>query len=185
MGLIRIQACCKWVAKQGVDIRLIYRESKTTHWPGQQLDIHARRPATSVSILDNWYRRPFLDEYNAKHLITDMLTMWTRYPELLFIGGNTNSVNTCASIDIRNLTGGVYNAESLLEGDNAACFVFEAVQILVPDALSRLAGIGGVILTKLLSVTAILAGLTRPDLVDINRSILGRYPGYRQMSHAV
>ncbi|KAJ7796218.1 hypothetical protein B0H14DRAFT_3158140 [Mycena olivaceomarginata] len=30
MGLIRIQACRKWVAEQGVDISLIYRESKTT-----------------------------------------------------------------------------------------------------------------------------------------------------------
>ncbi|KAJ7758834.1 hypothetical protein DFH07DRAFT_772411 [Mycena maculata] len=66
------------------------------------------------------------------------LAMWLAYPELVLIGGNVNGVNTYAPININNLTRGVYNEESLLEGSSAACFVLQATQILVPDALSDL-----------------------------------------------
>ncbi|KAJ7024073.1 hypothetical protein C8F04DRAFT_1303402 [Mycena alexandri] len=137
-------------------------------------------------IPENWYRRPFLDEYDARHVIPDLLAMWLRYPELLLFGGNINGTNTYAPIDIGNLTGGVFNTASLLEGDNAACFVFQALQILVPDALSGLAGVVGVIVSKLLDVLGpLLAGLTCPKLTTMNREILEQYPGYRQSSHPV
>ncbi|KAJ7676693.1 hypothetical protein DFH06DRAFT_1317307 [Mycena polygramma] len=134
----------------------------------------------------NWYRRPFLDEYTAVHVIPDFLAMWLRFPETLLIGGNINGVNTYAPIDIHNLTGGVYNAAMLLEGDNAACFAYQALQILVPDALSGLAGIVDNIVTKILdAVGPLLASLTCPELRSIDRSVMERYPGYRRTSHGV
>ncbi|KAJ6476002.1 putative oxidase [Mycena vitilis] len=135
---------------------------------------------------NNWYRRPFLDEYTAVHVIPDFLAMWTRFPETLLIGGNINGVNTYAPMDIYNLTGGVYNAAMLLEGDNAACFLYQTLQILVPDALTGLAGIVETIVTPLFNVVRpILAGLTCPELKSIDRSVMERYPGYRRTSHAV
>ncbi|KAF7342399.1 hypothetical protein MVEN_01828900 [Mycena venus] len=134
----------------------------------------------------NWYRRPTLDPYSAQHVIPDLLDMWLRYPELLLIGGNTNGVNTYAPIDVGNLTGGIYSAESLLKGNNAACFVFQAVQILVPDALSGLAEIVDIIVSKLLdAIGPLLVGLTCPELKTIDRTMLERYPGYRRTTHAV
>ncbi|KAJ7155613.1 hypothetical protein C8R46DRAFT_1295367 [Mycena filopes] len=137
-------------------------------------------------IPDNWYRRSLLDAYDARYLLPDMVRMWIAYPELLLIGGNINGVNTYAPIDVGNLTGGVYNALTLLEGDNAACFALQALQILVPDALSGLAGIVEGIVSKLIDAVApLLDGLTCPRLTTLDRSILEQYPGYRRTSHAV
>jgi hypothetical protein len=134
-------------------------------------------------IPDKWYRRPV--DYGIDAL-TDMVAMWLRYPELLIIGGNVHGVNSFAPIDINNLTGGVYSATKLLEGNNAACFVFQAVQILIPDALSKVAGLVGEILGDLLGVIEpILGDLTCPELSELDTSVLERYPGYRRTSHAV
>ncbi|KAJ7114931.1 Chloroperoxidase [Mycena epipterygia] len=137
-------------------------------------------------IPDNWYRRSLLDDYGALHVVPDLLAMWLRFPELLLIGGNLNGVNTYAPLDLHNLTGGVYSAESLLEGSNAACFVFQAVQILVPATLSGLADSVGVIVQRVEQAAGgILAGLTCPELVSMDRSMLERYPGYQRTSHPV
>ncbi|KAJ7304862.1 oxidase-like protein [Mycena albidolilacea] len=134
-------------------------------------------------IPDKWYRRPV--DYGTDAL-TDMVAMWLRYPELLIIGGNVDGVNSFAPIDINNLTGGVYSATKLLEGNNAACFVFQAVQIMIPDALSKVAGLVGGILGDLLDVIEpILGDLTCPELSELDTSVLERYPGYRRTSHAV
>ena len=163
----------------GEVLKSIYAITTAPNGTLQYTPGHERIPA-------NWYRRPFLDEYTFPRGIPDLLAMWVRYPEVLLIGGNINGVNTYAPIDIGNLTGGVYSAESLLEGDNAACFVFQAVQILIPDALSGLAGTVNIIVSKLLDATGpILAGLTCPELNTLNTTILEQYPGYNRTSHAV
>jgi hypothetical protein len=134
----------------------------------------------------NWGRRPFLLQYTEPLIFSDLIPMWLKYPELLTIGGNINGTNTYAPIDIGNLTGGVYNAETLLEDDNAACFVLQALQILVPDALSGLAGFVDIIVTKLSEMTGpLLAQLTCPELDALNTSMLEQFPGYRRTSHAV
>ncbi|KAJ7473148.1 Chloroperoxidase [Mycena galericulata] len=138
-------------------------------------------------IPDNWYRRDFNDDYTIlQHALIDLLNMWLTYPELLSIGGNVNGVNTYAPIDIQNLTGGVYNAEMLLDGNNAACFVFQAVQILVPDTLSILGELVDVIVNKLLeALSPILDGLTCPDLNSMDHSVFERYPGYARTRYSV
>lgn len=134
----------------------------------------------------NWYRRPFLAEYTLPLIIADLVAMWARYPQLLAIGGNINGVNTYAPIDIGNLTGGVYNAETLLQGGNAACFAFQAMQLLVPDALSGLASFVDIIVTKVLAATGpILEQLNCPELNTLDTSIFEQYPGYRRTNHAV
>ncbi|KAJ6484823.1 hypothetical protein C8R45DRAFT_1098968 [Mycena sanguinolenta] len=108
------------------------------------------------------------------------------YPDTLAIGGNVNGVNSFAPIDIGNLTEGVYNAETLLEGDNAACFVYQVLQILVPDALNGLASFVDVIVTDILSVTGpLLAQLTCPQLNTLDTSLFEQYPGYSHTSHPV
>ncbi|KAJ7713274.1 hypothetical protein B0H16DRAFT_1743423 [Mycena metata] len=107
-------------------------------------------------------------------------------PELLPIGGNIHGKNTYAPIDIGNLTGGVFNAASLLEGNNAACLVLQAVQILVPDALSDLVGLVGVIVSKLVDgIGPLLNGLTCPQLTKMDRSILKQKRGYKRIRRTV
>ena len=38
------------------------------------------------------------------------------------IGGNTGKPNTFTGVNIADLTGGVFNAETLLEGNNLMCY---------------------------------------------------------------
>jgi hypothetical protein len=54
------------------------------------------------------------------------------------IGGNTETVNSFTGVNFEDLTGGILNAETLLEGNNFLCFVFEAVRTLAPNLLSSL-----------------------------------------------
>ncbi|KAJ7243253.1 hypothetical protein C8J57DRAFT_1525712 [Mycena rebaudengoi] len=117
----------------------------------------------------NWGRRPFLLQCTEPLIFSDLIHMWLKYPELLTIGRNISGTNTYAPIDIGNLTGG-------------GC----ALQILVPDALSWLAGFVDAIVTKLLEMTGpLLAQLTCPELDVLNKSMLEKFPGYRHTSHAV
>ncbi|KAJ6566677.1 Chloroperoxidase, partial [Mycena capillaripes] len=83
-------------------------------------------------IPDNWYRRPIADPYGAAHLVPDLVEMGLYDPRILVFGGNTHGPNTFAPIDLGNFTNGVYNAEALLQGNNAACFVFQATRVLFP-----------------------------------------------------
>lgn len=54
------------------------------------------------------------------------------------IGGNTGTVNSFTGVDVGNLTGKVFNLETLLEGNNLLCFVFEIVKFAAPNALSSI-----------------------------------------------
>jgi hypothetical protein len=54
------------------------------------------------------------------------------------IGGNMGKVNSFAGVDPANLTGGVFNLTSLLEGNNLLCFVFEVLKFASPNALASL-----------------------------------------------
>lgn len=47
-------------------------------------------------------------------------------------------MNSFVGIDLGNLTGGVFNLDNLLEGNNLLCFVFQVVKFVSPDAISPL-----------------------------------------------
>ncbi|RFU33006.1 heme-thiolate peroxidase, partial [Scytalidium lignicola] len=87
-------------------------------------------------IPENWYRRPV--DYGLVDLNLDTLAMVAKYPQLGSIGGNTGTVNSFTGVDLGNLTGGVFNVETLLEGNNLLCFSFEVVKTLAPNSLSTL-----------------------------------------------
>jgi hypothetical protein len=86
------------------------------------------------SIPQNWYRVPV--DWGLAGLFTDMLDWFTKYPELASIGGNTGTANSFTGLDVENITSGVLTAETLLEGNNLLCFVFEIVKFIAPNSLS-------------------------------------------------
>ena len=92
-------------------------------------------------IPDNWYKRAVGDEYTIPYFNMDLTSAALQYPEFLDIGGNTGKVNTFTGLDINNLTGGVYNAQTLAQGNNAMCFAFQNLQqvrhIAVPCCATR------------------------------------------------
>lgn len=85
-------------------------------------------------------------------------------------------MNTYTGIDIANFTNGIYNGESLFEGDNLACFAYQTMQQAIPDAVS----------TSLLSTALALidpifdeafGALACPQLQAFNDNDLPPYPG--------
>jgi hypothetical protein len=83
-------------------------------------------------IPDNWYKRNVLDEYTIPYFSLDNLEMASQHPEFLSVGGNTGmffqmadvyntnvsqgTVDSFVGVDPADLTGGVFNGATLLEG---------------------------------------------------------------------
>lgn len=85
-------------------------------------------------IPENWFPRqtPYtIPDFNAAEA-----ALLLSQPELLSVGGNTGTVDSFAGIDVGNLTGGVFSAAGLLEGNNLICFALEVVKFAGPNALS-------------------------------------------------
>ncbi|KAL4911775.1 hypothetical protein BDW62DRAFT_217021 [Aspergillus aurantiobrunneus] len=85
-------------------------------------------------IPENWYRRS--TDYGLLNLNIDLLGWAAKHAELASIGGNTGTVNSFAGIDLSDLTGGVLNLTTLLEGNNLLCFVFQVLKVASPNALA-------------------------------------------------
>ncbi|KAJ7184897.1 Chloroperoxidase [Mycena filopes] len=136
-------------------------------------------------IPDDWYRRPLDAPYSALDLIDDLASMAVRYPETVLFGGNTNGPNTFAPLDVGAFSNGVYSAASLLEGNNAACFLLQATQLLLPLGLVGLEGIVLELLDRVIGALGdILAVVTCPELARVDSSMLEQYPGYRDSVHS-
>jgi len=71
-------------------------------------------------------------------LLLDLVNWARTYPEILNIGGNTGTVNSFTGLDLSNVTSGVYNIDTLLEGNNLLCFAFEVVKFVAPGSLSSI-----------------------------------------------
>lgn len=130
-------------------------------------------------IPDNWYKRAIGDEYTIPYFQTDLVAAALKYPQFLDVGGNTGAVNSFTGLDLQSLTGGVYNSKTLLEGNNALCFAFQAAQQGAPDLLKPLLGR----LTDALGIlnkafADVLGGLGCPQLAAIDTNQFKKYPGY-------
>ena len=97
---------------------------------------------------------------------------------MLVVGGNTGKPNTFTGVNIADLTGGVYNAKTLLEGNNAMCFAFQFVQFASPDILDGLLGNVLLAVRKLTTVLdPILASLGCPEAAKFDMGLLSSFPG--------
>lgn len=85
-------------------------------------------------IPENWYR--IGADYGLVGLNKDLVEWISKYPRLGSIGGNMGEVETFAGVDLGDVTGGVVNAISLLEGNNLICFAMEMVKTFAPNALA-------------------------------------------------
>jgi hypothetical protein len=98
------------------------------------------------------------------------------------IGGNTGTPNSFTGIDITNLTGGVFNAATLLESNNLMCFVMEVVKTLAPNSLSTLFSILEVPLQLITgNVRAAILNLSCPSFKDLTIGGQGFEEGIQNM----
>jgi hypothetical protein len=87
-------------------------------------------------IPENWYRTAV--DYSLVSLNLDLVDWIMQYPVLASIGGNLGKVNSFAGLNMGDITGGLLNATSLLEGNNLLCFALEVVKTFAPNSLSTL-----------------------------------------------
>lgn len=135
-------------------------------------------------IPDNWYKRAIGDEYTIPFFSTDLNLAALQHPEFLEIGGNTGTPNSFVGLDPANLTDGVFNAENLLEGNNLACFGFQAAIQFAPDLLKGLVSdVSGAVSEITGSISDSLKVLGCPVLESIDEKQFEQFPGYSKLSN--
>ncbi len=133
-------------------------------------------------IPDNWYKRNLVDYYTIPYLAIDTNVMALAHPEFLSVGGNTGKTNSFAGIDPEMLTGGVFNSQNLLQGNNGICFGLEASLQEAPDILSGLYSDVDAAMDKLgTAIDSATNGLGCPKLNEIDKSQFYKYPGYTKL----
>lgn len=129
-------------------------------------------------IPQNWYRRPSSNPYDIPAAAADIVIGQLMSPGTSVVGGNTGTTNSFVGIDLGSLTGGAYNSANLLEGNNLACFAFQALQNGFPDVLSPLFSNIAPVLQLINDVLApILSNLSCPTLEIYNRGLFDQFPG--------
>ncbi|KAI1369416.1 hypothetical protein F5Y08DRAFT_325422 [Xylaria arbuscula] len=133
-------------------------------------------------IPDNWYKRHPVDYYTLPYLTLEALPLNLRHTQFLSVGGNTGTTNSFVGVDPSDLTNGVYNAASLLEGNNAFCFSMQLASALAPDLLLGLYNdITQALGTLKSAVDDATRGLGCPQLAGVNKEKLKQFPGYTKL----
>lgn len=129
---------------------------------------------------ENWYRRPSDNPYTANDVAEDVAIGYAAYPDTLKYGGNTGTPNSFVGLDVANLTGGVYNAQNLLDGNNFACFAFSLAEQGIPDFLNpAINDIAPV--TDLVNqyFAPIIGNLSCPQQGQYDIGLFDQFPGYK------
>ncbi|CAK4032750.1 hypothetical protein MYCFIDRAFT_50025 [Lecanosticta acicola] len=123
-------------------------------------------------IPDNWYKRALAYPYTNEYFLADVANAAALYPKFLDIGGNTGTTNSFTGVNVEDLSGGLYNAQTLSQNNGFACLAYQFAAQVKPDvALGALTS-----LTNALS--PILGQLSCPTLEAKDESQLETFPGY-------
>jgi len=123
-------------------------------------------------IPENWYKRAIEYPYDNAYFVADLANAALLHPKFLSVGGNMGKVNTFTPVDISDLSGGLYNSQSFLQGNNAACFAYQLSAQAKPDvALAALGKLDD-------AVGSITSALSCPQLKAIDEAQLMQFPGY-------
>jgi hypothetical protein len=96
------------------------------------------------------------------------------------VGGNTGTPNSFVGVNPGDLTGGVFTAANLLQGNNLGCFAFQALQLGLPSVLRGLvANVADVLALVNQYVSPVVQTLNCPALNQFDQSLFNQFPGYR------
>ena len=77
-------------------------------------------------IPDNWYKRAVGDEYSHSIPQYRHRSRCSQVPQVpSTVGGNTGTPNSFVGIEPEDITGGIFNAASLTQGNNLAYFAMQ------------------------------------------------------------
>ena len=131
---------------------------------------------------DNWYKRNPVDAYTIPYLSVDIDTMGLEHPEFLSIGGNTGTTNSFTGVDPGELTGGVFNAATLTQGNNAMCYALEVTLQEAPDLLDAIySDVSDALSTLNSELGKVTGALGCESLQEIDQSQFSKYPGYTNL----
>jgi hypothetical protein len=141
-------------------------QGKFIHTPG-----HERIP-------ENWFKRPTANAYTLAQTAADIITNNLMYPGIIRIGGNTGTTDSFAGVDLKDLTGGVFNLATLADGNNGACFLLQASLLGIPNILDPLLGVVGTLLGWARQRLGPLnSKLGCPELAAFNSRLFDKFPG--------
>lgn len=101
------------------------------------------------------------------------------YPGIVRVGGNTGTTNSFTGVNLGDLTGGVFNAGSLAEGNNGACFLLQASMAGLPDISNPLLGaVGSVLGWAKQQLGPLSSKFGCPQLANFDNQLFNPYPGY-------
>lgn len=89
-----------------------------------------------------------------------------------FSYSNTGTTNSFTGVDVSDLTGGIFNSKTLLQGNNLACFVYQLSAQAKPDILL------GALDALTSAIGNIIGALGCPQLQAIDQKQLQKFPGY-------
>jgi hypothetical protein len=112
---------------------------------------------------------------------------------LFSIGGNTGTVNSFTGVDVGNLTGGVLDAATLLQGNNLLCLAFEVIKTASPNMLSSVwATLAGPLQLLTNALATPLLDLACPALADLTLGgqpfwtvLENEYPGAKKANSSL
>lgn len=110
---------------------------------------------------DNWYRRPIGNEYTIPAFAADAVQLQLAVPDRVAVGGNLGTAGSFVGVDLGDLTGGVYNSATLLQGNNLICFGYEVLLTAVPDVLKGVLG-------DISSALNLITGKIAPQFAQFN-----------------
>ncbi|KAI5198460.1 Cloroperoxidase [Aureobasidium subglaciale] len=133
-------------------------------------------------IPENWYTRNALDPYDVLALQIDTDAQLLQHLEFASIGGNTGTPNSFVGVDPEILTDGVFNAQTLLQGNNLMCYGLQLAVQELPDILS---GVVTNLASAVNQVSSAFGNATQklgcPELTKINKDQFKKYPGYTNL----
>ncbi|KAL8961731.1 MAG: hypothetical protein Q9193_001764 [Seirophora villosa] len=130
-------------------------------------------------IPDNFYKRALGNEYSMVSFQLDLLEFALQDPRLLSVGGNTGTTNSFTGVDVSALTQGVFNADTLAQGDNLQCFIFQLIEAGAPGQLTGVyEDVTRALRPLLEDLRARVQGLGCPRLAGVDESLYERFPGY-------
>lgn len=133
-------------------------------------------------IPENWYTRNQLDPYDVLFLNQDTTFQLLQHLEFASIGGNTGTPNSFVGVDPELLTDGVFNAQTLLQGNNLMCYGLQLAVQELPDILS---GLVTNLAAAVNQVSSAFGNATEslgcPELTKINQDQFTKYPGYTKL----
>jgi len=123
-------------------------------------------------IPENWYRRAFEYPYELEYFLSDVVNAAALHPKFLSVGGNTGTTNSFTGVDAEDLSGGVFNNASLLQGNNLACYVYQLSAQAKPDILL------GALNQLTSAIEGVIGRLGCPKLQATDAKLLNQFPGY-------